>query len=245
MLLRYVCIQVLLWLPTMAIGQDQPPRLPATTIQLPTFGVAIDARGELTVKTFVDPSGQLRANRIAAARAQLNRDVAAPSPLRKVSLAGLERAIADTLEGGGRLDELFLYLAGMQRVQFVFLFPQEQDVMLAGPAEGWFADASGRTLGLTSGRPVLRLDDLATALRAYPLDRAGRAVPFLGCTIDPSPDGLTRLREFQKRVYDERREPFDKPCVGASAYTPRGAWCAAKTNSAKQLELGNRPGGVQ
>ena len=29
------------------------------------------------------------------------------------------------------------YLAGLQRVQYVFVDPETKDVILAGPAEGW------------------------------------------------------------------------------------------------------------
>src|SRR5436190_1600974 len=77
-------------------------------------------------------------------------------------------------------------------------FPDQKDVILAGPAEGWWNDAAGRAIGLTTGRPTLDLRDLAVALRAY---RPGRRQPvFIGCTVDPNPEGLARLREFQKTI---------------------------------------------
>jgi hypothetical protein len=59
-------------------------------------------------------------------------------------------------------------------------------------------DAAGRAVGIRSGRPVLLLEDLLVALRAFPPGKIQR--PFVGCTIDPSEDGLARLREFQKKV---------------------------------------------
>jgi hypothetical protein len=140
----------------------------------------------------------LAAERIAAAGARLPRDIAAASPFRKISLARLEAAVKELLEARRPLDESLFYLAGLQRIQFVFLYPDAKDIVIAGPAEGWVTDAAGRVVGFTTGRPTLRLDDLATALRVcLP---AGAKLPFLGCTIDPPPDGLERLRDFQKKI---------------------------------------------
>ncbi len=190
---------VLLTLVSVASSSAQDERRNvATTVQLPTFGVSVNAQGELTVKSFLDPTGQLTAQRIAAARTRLAADVAAPSKLRKVSLVALERKVKECLEAGKPADESLQYLAGLQRIQFVFLYPAAKDVVIAGPAEGWVADDSGRVVGMTTGRPVLRLDDVAMALRVY--FPRGPTQPFLGCTIDPPVDGLARLRQFQKTI---------------------------------------------
>ncbi len=169
-----------------------------TTIQLPTFGVAVDAAGVLEVKSFPDPRGQLRAQRLAAAKAALGADVQAKAPLRKVSLVRLEKAIRENLDAGKPIDETMQCLAGLQRLQFVFCYPDQGDVVIAGPAEGWMPDAAGRMVGLTTGRPVVELQDLAVALRMFAPGRADR--PFIGCTIDPRRDGLARLQAFQKTI---------------------------------------------
>ena len=50
----------------------------ATTVQLPTFGVAVDAAGVLRVKAFADPTGSLQAERLRAAKMQRPADLAAP-----------------------------------------------------------------------------------------------------------------------------------------------------------------------
>jgi hypothetical protein len=88
----------------------------ATTVQLPTFGVSIDAEGVLRMQAFEDPGGGLRQERIRAAKAALAADVAAPAALRKVSLVKLERAIQKRLEQGQPLDDTMRYLAGLQRL---------------------------------------------------------------------------------------------------------------------------------
>ena len=171
---------------------------PATTVQLPTFGVSIDAAGVLSVKTYQDPTGALSAQRIQAARARLPGDLAAASPCRKVSLVRLEAAVRGLLDQGRKPEEAMRCLAGLVRIQYVFFYPDRRDVVIAGPAEGWAPDLSGRVCGLSTGRPVLELDDLLVALRAFP--PGGRAAPFIGCTIDPTQEGLARLRQFQRTV---------------------------------------------
>ncbi len=172
--------------------------VPATTVQLPTFGVAIDAEGVLSVKEFHDPDGRLLARRLAVAKAALDGDLAAPAKFRKISLTKLEQAVRKKIDAGEAPDDVMRHLAGLQRIQYVFFFPDERDIVVAGPAEGWAMDLSGRAVGITSGRPVLLLEDLIVALRAYgPESRKGQ---FIGCTIDPDRDGLSRLREFQQTI---------------------------------------------
>src|SRR3970040_846367 len=63
--------------------------LPATTVQLPTFGISIDAEGPLNARTLRDFDGRLLAERLAAARAAKPGDVWAASKLRKISLVRL------------------------------------------------------------------------------------------------------------------------------------------------------------
>jgi hypothetical protein len=183
-------------------AQDDPPPGTATTVQLPTFGVAIDAEGVLSLKTFPDPGGRLRAERIAAAKGSLPPDLTKAAKLRKVSLRRLETSVAERLRDGMPLEEVQQHLAGLTRVQFVFAFEADGDepgdIVLAGPAEPWIRDPSGRAVGLASGRPVLLLEDLAVALRAFAPAPAGKRPdrPFLGCTIDPTADGLASLMHY-------------------------------------------------
>lgn len=169
-----------------------------TTIQLPTFGVAVDADGVLSLKSFADPSGRLMARRLAAVKARLADDVMAPSMMRKISLVKLERAIRKKIAAGELPDEVMRHLAGLLRVQYVFFYPEERDIVIAGQAEGWLADLSGRKVGVTTRWPVLLLEDLIVALRAYgpgsPKDQ------FIGCTISPDRNGLARLSEFQRTI---------------------------------------------
>jgi hypothetical protein len=180
-----------------AAARDDESRR-GTTVQLPTFGVAVDADGVLSVKAFPDPTGRLRAARIAAARRGLDDETRATTKLRKISLVRLERALQRRLSTGREPDDTMRHLAGLQRMQFAFCYPAAKDIVVAGPAEGWLQDPSGRSVGISNGRPVILLEDLLTALRAYlPGSREKR---FIGCTIEPRPEGLARLVEFQRTI---------------------------------------------
>jgi hypothetical protein len=170
----------------------------ATTVQLPTFGVAIDAEGVLKVKTFAAPHRSLLRKRLEATKATVPDDVFVRSKMRKISLNRLEDTIRVRLAAGEAPDDTTQHLAGLQRLQYVFFFPESGEIVIAGPAEGWIEDASGRTVGITSGRPVLLLEDLLVSLRAYLPD--GAENPFVGCTISPRQEGLARLAEFQRTI---------------------------------------------
>ncbi|MBI3863008.1 MAG: DUF1598 domain-containing protein [Planctomycetia bacterium] len=184
-------------------------RAQSISVQTPVFGVGIDADGVLTSKTFTDPSGKLLAERLLAARSSQPGALRAWSDLRKVSLVRLERALAEILDAGGKPDDVLLHLAGLLRVQYVFFYPEERDIVIAGPAEGWVEDLSGRAVGQTSGRPTLLLEDLVVALRAYP--PGSRTKQYIGCSIDPRPEGLANLSRFIKtipaEISDDQREP--------------------------------------
>jgi Protein of unknown function (DUF1598) len=161
-------------------------------------GVIIDAQGVLHLQNFPDPGGMLAKKRIAEARAKLNPDVAKSSTLRKVSLNRLEAAVRDQLAKNQPPTDEMQFLAGLTRVQYVFYYPDTQDIVLAGPAEGWAADASNRVRGIDSGRPVIQLQDLVVALRAFPpSDRKGTVIQV---SIDPTPEGLARMQQFMRNL---------------------------------------------
>jgi hypothetical protein len=156
-------------------------------------GVVIDAKGILRVQRVADPGG-LQAKRIAqAAMASLDKDLAKQSSLRKISLNRLEKAVAAQVAAGQPVADEMKYLAGLLRIHYVFFYPESGDIVLAGPAEGFAEDAVKRVRGLTSGRPTLQLQDLITALRAYP--PSGDKLNVIGVSIDPTQEGLERLRQ--------------------------------------------------
>jgi hypothetical protein len=170
-------------------------------------GVVVDANGVLRTQVFSDPTGEVTRSRVAGARASLDRKVLAPSKLRKISLNRLEQALRD--KQNQPTNEM-RYLAGLLRVRYVFFYPETKDIVLAGPAEGWATDASGRVRGITSGRPVIELQDLVVALRAFPPGAKGADV--IGCSIDPTKEGLVQMQNFLRRV-GARATPNDTDLI--------------------------------
>ena len=157
----------------------------------PVAGVEVDAAGVLRVKQF-DP-------RVAAARMQaglqaLPADLQRPSPLRKVSLNRLEAAVADA----GAADAVQQAMAGLTRIEYVFFYPETSDIVIAGPAEPFATDASGKVRGTETGRPVLLLEDMVTALRAF--SPGQKPTNVISVSIDPTQEGLQRLQQVLARV---------------------------------------------
>jgi len=194
--LRLACLFGLMGLATLAIhssvavAQDGNGTTVIGVNQNAVGGVSINAEGVLSFAS-VDGRGRLAEMR-RDAREALGEDIAAVSALRKVSLRRLEQAIVERGKAHEPVSEAMRLLAGLQRVEFVFVYPDEQDIVIAGPAEGWQQDAAGNIVGQQSGRAVLKLEDLVVALRAM---RAAPGTSF-SCSIDPTQEGMQRLRQL-------------------------------------------------
>ncbi len=158
-------------------------------------GVRIDALGTVhSVLKSAEGAGLLllrKSHRLSDG----NRQVMRPSPLRKVSLTRLEKYVQLRLAAGQEPDEAMRYLAGLTKIQYVFIYPESGDIVLAGPAGPWTRDELGRVVNAETGRPVLHLDDLVVLLRAM---RANPQAALL-CSIEPDPKNLARVQEFLAR----------------------------------------------
>lgn len=172
----------------------------AQVVQQPIAGVEVNPDGVLRVRQVNAAIGR---ERIEAARRQLGSDLAAKSELRKVSLNRLEAAIAERIAAGEDLTDAMRGMAGLTAVRYVFFYPDSGDIVLAGPAEGFLIDPAGRTRGLDSGMPTILLEDVVTALRAYPA--GGDATRVISVSIDPTQEGLQRLNRAIAQVRDVRR----------------------------------------
>jgi hypothetical protein len=165
---------------------------------LDAFSMRVDERGTAGTIHASDPTGNLTRSRIQQAKASLNADVAKASPIRKVSLTRLERAIQAQLDNNRKPTDEMLRLAGLTRIRYVFFYPDSGDIVVAGPAEGWFQDLTGRFIGMASNRPTLELQDLVVALRTFGPGKDQHGV--VGCSIDPTPEGLAAMKKFTTEV---------------------------------------------
>ncbi len=157
-------------------------------------GVIVDANGVLRTKIFRDPTGRLTQLRLTESRAKLSREVMRSSKLRKISLNRLEAALAARLSDGQVETEEMKYLAGLTAITHVFYYPESNDIVIAGPAEGFFKNVAGRTIGMSTHRATLELQDLVVALRAF--SPAGDKTQTIAVSIDPTQEGLEKMQNF-------------------------------------------------
>ena len=71
--------------------------------------------------------------------------------LRKVSLRRLEAAVEEHCKSGTPLPQDIKFLGGLQRIHYVLVYPEQKDIVLVGPGEGWKVDARGNIVGVTTG----------------------------------------------------------------------------------------------
>ena len=213
----------------------------------PAAGVLIDPAGAFVTRydralgTAAD-----RARREALAASALPADLNRPSEVRKVSLRKLEAAIAGRLAAGEEPDDAQRHLAGLTRVDYLFVVPTSDagpgDVILAGPAGGFAADAVGRVVEHTTGRPVLRLADLLAVVRADPGAQ-------IGCSIDPVPErqramaravasaGPLRSAGEARAVYGKLAEILGDQTVRVSGVPPGSAAAVAMVEADYRMKL--------
>lgn len=169
----------------------------------PIAGVDVDAQGVLKVRTF-DP--RVAQQRLMAARQMRDNQLMRASKLRKVSLQRLETELQQQLAAGGEISADLQTLAGLTSIQYVFYYPETQDIVVAGPAEGFVADPTERFVGIESGKPTVLLEDLTTALRAFA--PGAPATGIISVSIDPTAEGLQRMQQFLASVRG-RVQPSD------------------------------------
>ncbi len=190
----------------MAVAMLQPAaNAQSFTNERAVGGISIDTDGVLNNAT-VDDLGML-SRFWKQHMGEVPAELAGTTPLRKVSLRGLEAAIQEHTAAGRALPDDIRYLAGLQQIRYVFVYPEQGDIVLVGPGEGWKVDAKGNVVGATNGRPAMHLEDLLVALRtAQQAARGG-----ISCSIDPTAEGMAR---FQKSATAIRRMA---PAQAASA----------------------------
>jgi len=169
-------------------------------------GVYCDPAGTLKRRLTVDP-------KLRMAELQRAAQPAAPggakqqNALRKISLARLEAAVQRALAEGRPISEEQQLLAGLERIQYVFISPDKRDVVIAGPAAGWHTDLEGRVVGDRSQTPVLRLDDLVVVMR-HMLSKDNAT---FGCSITPTKERLAATQEFLAASTQKPLKPGNAP----------------------------------
>jgi hypothetical protein len=184
--MRTVFLSVLAFL-FLPVGHSWAQGLPDPT------GVRIDSEGVMRTRT-VD-EGEL---------AELRKRANGKDADGKVCYISLPQLFAEAkaiLDKGEELPDRIRFLGGMVKLQYVFIYPDENDLVIAGPCEPFEAGDGFRPLGQVTGRPVLHLDDLVTALR---VSGPQKDPVRIGCDIEVDPAIAKRcsdkIRELRRKV---------------------------------------------
>ena len=157
-------------------------------------GVMIDASGAVRDATLAEKQELAEVMR---ARVETADDKAlGQSELRLISLKGLQAAISDAIKSHQPLPAEVEFLAGLQRLDYVFVDSKNNDIVIGGPAEPWHVDDAGNVVGMESGNAVMRLADLAMAFRSV----ESAANEGIRCSIEPTPEGRRRLQQLLRNV---------------------------------------------
>ena len=156
-------------------------------------GIIIDADGLIRAPAGqkINPSLQKRKLQIFA-KQHLAPDLNSESELRKISLNRIDQQLKQALEANTEPAFELLHLGGLTSIEYVLFDEDNNDVIIAGPAEGFAAPADGRVIGISTGRPTLKLDDLLVTLRIAADNQQ------LGCSFDPEPSRLAKANAWSK-----------------------------------------------
>lgn len=188
-----------LWLlAAAAISLAVPTAAHGQLVQQAVGGILIDADGmlrQMTADQQTELLGHMRRELVAVPA-----DLTGDSTVRKISLRKLNEQLHDSLEAGKQIPDEIRYLAGLQRVEYVAVLPEAQDIVLIGPGGGWHVTDTGAVVSTATKRPVILLDDLIVAMRSA----SGARQTAISCSIDPTAEGRVALNKFlskQKRFH--------------------------------------------
>ncbi len=163
-------------------------------------GIILDAKGAIH---FSDPDPKLI--EVARAKAKGPLPIARDEKLCYISLPRLVTAIKALRDKDKDIPDEFQYLGGMTQIRYVFAYPDDRELIIAGTAEEWDATNPVQVVGKVTGRPVMQFDDLVAAMRtARAMRRGGENGGAFGCTIDSA-------KGVEERVVKLLKENATKP----------------------------------
>jgi hypothetical protein len=173
-----------------ALGQQQPP--PNNGGQV--FGISIDPAGAIQ---FRDRDAKAELAKVKARRPVKETAAEADNRLKFLSLVKLSADLREHVEANKPLPEQIKYVGGLTQIRYVLVYPEDKDLVIAGPSEEIDSSNPMQPRGKLTGRPIIQLDDLVVALRRAAGPDARK--PF-GCSIDPPPNAVERAKAVLDRV---------------------------------------------
>lgn len=164
-------------------------------------GIRIDAKGVLQNNpiNLSDDIRQQINQSLKTADADMNK-----SGLRVFSLRKLEQAMLNHNSSGQPMPPALKYMAGLQRIEYVMISPNGDDILIAGPGEGLTTNKEGMVVGSKSGMPAIQLQDFLVAMRSVQNARTGKGITV---SIDPTEDGVRNVQKLMKRMTPNNFNP--------------------------------------
>lgn len=144
-----------------------------STIMPYPAGVYINAKGQLKHRRELEQVNVSLVNKAGSPKHPWRQ----ASKLRTVSLKSLDAAIKRARDLGVMPHQEVMKLAGLARIEYVRVVPEDEDILLAGPS------------GIA--QPGIELHDLVTLVAL-----ANQQGSPMGCSIDPSNEGLLAAQAF-------------------------------------------------
>src|SRR4051812_11707230 len=158
------------------------------------FGISINPDGAIQ---FRQRDAQSELNKIKSHRLIKETPADLDKRLKFVSLVKITSDLRNAIESNKSVPNDVKYLSGLTQIHYILLYPDDKDLLIAGPAEEIDATNPMQPRGKLTGRPVLQLDDLIAALRRA--NGPDGRKPF-GCSIDPPPNAVERAKAVLDRV---------------------------------------------
>lgn len=167
-------------------------------------GVRIDADGVMRSATVADQNQALSELRETLVGPQ--GELQAESDTRLISLKNLQDVVIQARKNNTAIPEETLFLGGLTRVENIYVYPERNDIVIAGPSEPWTVGVNGTVVGTKSGRPIVLLDDLLNAMKTvHNAQRTGISV-----SIEPTDEGVARLNQLLSQVRDANQANWKK-----------------------------------
>jgi hypothetical protein len=204
--LAWLAAAVLLAFPAAAPAQNLPPGIIGGGV---APGVWVEPDGTVKHRE-LDEKTELTAMR---ARAKAAQDTATKGEkLAYVSLPKAVDAARVASDAGKPVPDDAKYLGGLTQIRFVFLYPETNDLVVAGPAELVHVVDEQHAVGMKTGRPAMRLEDFVVAMHVV-RDARGQA---FGCRLDPDPAAPARISDAMAKLARASRADRVKAVAAAT-----------------------------
>ena len=157
-------------------------------------GIEVDADGRVLPLTNEksEAFGKMMERLLEPPPESLNRKVFR----RTISLKKLDAQVKHIVDQYGILPDSIRYFGGLTSIDYIIAVPEENDLLLVGPAEGWRTDAAGNVVGTQSGLPILMFEDFLTALRTWNPSNSPQTVTS---AFEPTPDTQAKLARVHRQ----------------------------------------------